>query len=189
VRDVNDSKDSKDSKDSGSSSARAPAPASSAPSASARWWIWGLPLAFVVHDGEEALVAVRAGELRSLAAPLTVSQALAAICFELALFWLLAVLAAWSARPGWPMRLFGVALGGYTLHGLGHLAAGLAGRGYAFGVVTALPAVVVYGCLALYRLRAEGLLSPRELGACLGASAVLGGPFILLAHLVGKALA
>jgi hypothetical protein len=165
------------------------APVPGAPlSASARWWIWGLPIAFIVHDAEEVLVTVRAGELRSIGEPLTVSQALASIFFELALFWLVSVLAVWSARPGWRMRFFGLALAGYTLHGLVHLVGGLFGRGYVFGAATALPAVLTFGCLAMYRLWVDGLLSIKELLGCLAASAVLGGPFLMLVHQVGRAI-
>jgi hypothetical protein len=157
-------------------------------STSARWWIWGLPIAFIVHDGEEVIATLRDGELQSIGAPLTVSQALAGILFELALLWLVSVLAVWSGRPGWPMRIFAVALCGYTLHGVVHVVAGVVGTGYVFGATTALPAVVVYGCLALYRLHADKLLSRREILGALLVSAVLGGPFIYLVHVVGRVI-
>ena len=153
-----------------------------------RAWIWGFPLAFLVHDGEEALAILRAGELRSLGAPLSVTQGLAAIVFELALFWLAAVLAVWSGRPGWPMRVFGTLLAGYTLHGFVHLAAALALPGYVFGAITALPAVIVYGVLALYRMHADRMLTRRELATGVIASALLGGPFLYVVHAIGKVL-
>jgi hypothetical protein len=153
-----------------------------------RAWIWGFSLAFIVHDGEEVIATLRAGELKSFGAPLTISQGLAAILFELGLFWLISVLAVWSGRRGWPMRVFGLLLAGYTLHGFVHLAAALVSNGYVFGAITALPAVIVYGCLALYRLHADGLLTRREVAASFAASAVLGPPFLYLVHTIGRVI-
>ena len=153
---------------------------------SSRIWIWSFPLAFIVHDGEEAIATVQAGQLKSFGAPLTVSQGLAAICFELALFWSISVIAVWSGGRGWPMRIFGALLTGYTLHGAVHLAAAFVTTGYAFGAITALPAVTAYGCLALYRLHADRLLTRRDIAGGGLASALLGLPFIFLVHEIGK---
>jgi hypothetical protein len=77
-------------------------------------------------------------------------------------------------------------LGGWTLHGLVHLATGMSGDGYAFGVVTALPAAVVYGVLTLWRMYADRMLTRAGMLLALGGGAVVAPPLILLAHLFGR---
>lgn len=57
----------------------------------------------------------------------------------------MSVIAVWSGGHGWPIRIFGTLLTGYTLHGSVHLAAALVTPGHAFGAITALPAVTAYG--------------------------------------------
>ncbi|MFI5960272.1 HXXEE domain-containing protein [Cryptosporangium sp. NPDC051539] len=151
---------------------------------SARWWIWGLLAAFVAHDGEEAIAIVRQhGLFMGDDRILTVTQGLAAILFEFGLYWAAVVAAVWTARPGWAVRLFGLLLAGWTLHGVGHLGSAIAqGGGYGFGSLTAFPCCVVYGILAFWRLRADGLLSRRELLAVVVLGLPASAPLLLGAH-------
>jgi hypothetical protein len=156
----------------------------------ARWWIWGLPISFLVHDGEEAIFIVNEGGLfRDGELILTTSQALAAMGLELTGLSLLALAAARAARPGWAVRAFTVMLAAWTLHGLAHLASGVAADGYALGVVTAVPACLAYGVLALHRLLADGLIDQRWLIGALVGGAALAPPLLMLVHAFGRLVA
>jgi len=55
-----------------------------------------------------------------------------------------------------------------------------------FGAITALPAVIIYGCLALYRLSADELLSRRDVVTGFAVSAAFGPPFLYLVHGIGR---
>src|SRR5262249_14434295 len=155
-------------------------------SASTRRWMWGFLAAFAVHDGEEALVIIRHGGMRAYGHWESTSQSLAGILFEFALGWVLVLLATRTARPGWAVRALAILLGGWTLYGLVHLATGITGDGYTFGVVTALPAAVVYGLLTLWRMYADRLLTRAEILLAFGGGAVVAAPLILIAHLFGR---
>lgn len=161
--------------------------------APARTWAWGFLLAFLVHDGEE-LVAIWSGGgsvfLGRTESPL---QCAAGILAEGTLGWVLILLATRPQAPPWRIRAFSILLAGFALHGLAHLAAAAAVRGYAasyvFGAVTALPACVVYGAFALHRLRSSGLLDRRWLTIALVAGLPASLPLIPLAHAWGWLIA
>ncbi|MFJ2811022.1 HXXEE domain-containing protein [Kitasatospora sp. NPDC087271] len=137
----------------------------------ARWWIWGLPLSFAVHDGEEAVAIVLDGGLDQGGIRFTVAQSLTAILAEFAVVWALTLFADRALRAGhtgrtgpggWALDAYAALLGGWTLHGLHHIYLGLSGSGYPLGVITALPAVVLYGALTYAALLRAGLLDRRR---------------------------
>lgn len=168
-----------------------PSAATARPQASRReilWWIWAFPLAFVVHDGEEALSIVLQGGYREgeQTASLSVTQALAGIGFELTAVVVLALLVSYGRWPGW---LFGVYVGviaGWTLHGVGHLLAGAAAPSYVMGVVTALPACVAHGSLTLARFYRAGLLGGRRLIGSGVLGVFISVMAVELAHVYGR---
>lgn len=157
-------------------------------STAARLWAWGWIPSFLIHDGEEAVYIVRHGGLKEFGVFQTTTQCLGGMMFELMIGWLAIVAATRSARPGWTMRIFGALLFGWTLHGVVHLIDAVSGSAYAFGEVTAVPAVVAYGALALGRLYADGLLERRWLPATAIAGAVLGFVLVYGAHQYGSLL-
>jgi hypothetical protein len=174
-------------------SAVAPSPASASAdvraSASTRWWIWGFLAAFAIHDGEEAWYAVQRGGYYAFGRWETAAQTLAGIVFEFTLLWIVVVIAARAARPGWAVRIFAIVLGGWFLHGFFHLASGVASGGYAFGVVTALPCCLAYGAFAYARLYADRLLGPGWIAVTLVAGGIVALPLIVAAHLFGRLVA
>jgi hypothetical protein len=153
----------------------------------ARAWMWGLFASFLANDGEEAAhIVLRGGLYQGERLDLTVSQALSGMLFLLTVGWLVVLGAVRDTRPGWPVWICAGLIAGDTLHGVWHLVTGLRGDGYAMGVITALPACVVYGVLALRRLYGDGLLTRRTLPLCVLGGLVTAGPLVLLAHLFGR---
>ena len=155
----------------------------------ARRWMWGFLLAFLVHDGEEALSIIRSGGLQALGRWETPAQSLAGVTLELTLGWVLLLFAAHAARPNWATWSFAVLIGGWTVHGLVHLGSGILASGYTLGVVTAVPACVVYGAVTLQRMVADQLLSRRAGALCLIAGAPGAALLIVAAHLFGRLVA
>lgn len=149
--------------------------------------LWLLPAAFVVHDAEEyATMAgwmARNGDrlhplLRNLFGDGEAAMA--------ALFLLLVAGTAWATlgrgRAG--LLVYATLLGGFFVHGFGHLGQALLFGGYTPGVATAA-LVVIPASLFLYaRLR----LDRRALLLAGAAGALLVVPGILLAWSIGRAL-
>jgi hypothetical protein len=151
-----------------------------------RLWVWGWILSFLIHDGEEALYIVRHGGFKEFGVFQTVSQNLIGMMFELAVGWLAILAATRSARPGWPVRVLAVLLWGWTLHGVLHLVQSATGAGYSFGSVTALPVVVVYGCVALGHLYRDRLMQWRWIVPTAVVGAITGFALIYAAHAWGS---
>lgn len=154
-----------------------------------RRWMWGFLLAFLVHDGEEALSIIRSGGLQALGRWETPAQSLAGITLEFTLGWVLLLLAARSTRPNWTTWSFAVLIGGWTVHGLVHLGSGILVSGYTLGVVTAVPACVVYGAVTLQRMVADRLLTRRAVALCLIAGPPVAALLIVTAHMFGRLVA
>lgn len=106
--------------------------------------------------------------------------------FELTVGWLAILIATRSARPGLPVRVFAVVLWAWTLHGVLHLVQAATGEGYSFGSVTALPAVVVYGCFALGRLYQDRLVERRWIVPTAVVAAITGVALVYAAHSWGS---
>lgn len=159
------------------------------------WAIWGLPLAFLVHDGEEAAyLAARGKGVIALFTRVqtTVAESIAGITFEFIVV-LMVTLLTWqqvqrataAARPRF-VYVFAVLLAAWTFHGLVHLGGAIIERAYVMGAFTAIPACLGYGGWALYRLYRAGLVSRSWLVASpvIGIAAFV--PLLGIAHEVGR---
>ena len=153
----------------------------------------GLPLCYLVHDGEELLTYRESsrwalGRLpEGVALPAGLrehgwSQRHVNIGIGLmGLNWAGAALA--GLRSGGRSAWFQNALATWTLHGFGHLGLCLLRRGYVCGAVTA-PLVIGHGVWALRVLREEGV--PRRVSAA-GMAATL--PVLVAAHAGAEVIA
>jgi hypothetical protein len=152
--------------------------------------LWLLPAAFVVHDAEEyatmaAWLARNGGRLPPLLRTLFDGGEAAMLAAMAALFLLLVAGTAWAAfgrgRAG--LLVYATLLGGFFVHGFGHLGQALLFGGYTPGVATA-SLVVIPASLFLYaRLR----LDRRRLLLTGAAGALLVVPGTLLAWSIGRA--
>jgi hypothetical protein len=168
-------------------------------------FVWLLPLAFVVHDGEEVLTMAswirgnavlleRIASANSLVAyaiahlPTHWSEVAGAAAFELLLLLAASALLAVQKRKGLGLFLYTAMLGGFTLHVLTHLLQAVWFGGYTPGVVTAL-VVIPPASFVLYKHlhRVMGLaLSAALINALAGGLLLL--PVVLVAHQVGRSL-
>jgi len=162
------------------------------------WALWGLPLAFLVHDGEEAIyLAARGYGVTALftGAQTTVAESLAAMGVELTLI----VVVTWLAwrqtnrRPTATARsgatyVFAVLLAAWTMHGLIHLGGAAFAGGYAMGAITAIPACLGYGGWALSQLYRLGLVGRTWLAAAPVLGIVAFVPLLGIAHELGRLL-
>jgi hypothetical protein len=168
-------------------------------------FVWLLPLAFVVHDGEEVLTMAswirgnaalleRIASANSIAAyaianlPTHWSEVAGAAAFELLLLLAASVLLAVQKRKGLGLFLYTAMLGGFTLHVLTHLLQAVWFGGYTPGVVTALVVIPPYSFVLYKHLhRVMGLaLTTALLNALAGGLLLL--PVVLTAHQVGRSL-
>jgi uncharacterized protein with HXXEE motif len=173
--------------------------------ASLRSAVWLLPLAFVIHDGEEVLTMPRwiAGHralletiahTRPLARrivanlPTTTAQVALAVAVELAVFLAATGLVARDPRPGFALFFYAAVLGAFTAHALTHLGQTLLLRAYTPGVVTAVLVVPPAGACIYKRLFEAGLLSRRSALVSAAAGVVGMVPVLLTAHFVGRVL-
>lgn len=171
--------------------------------ASLRAAVWLLPLAFVIHDGEEILTMPRwIAEHRPLLEriahtgtparrvvdnlPTTTAQVAIAVAVELAVLLLATVLFSRGPRPGFALYLYAAALGVFTAHSLTHLGQTLLLGAYTPGVVTAVLIVPAAGVYLYKHLFEAGLLTRRSawLSGLAGAVGIV--PLLLTAHLVGR---
>jgi hypothetical protein len=168
-------------------------------------FVWLLPIAFILHDGEEVLTMaswIRDNRplLEELAAsnsvvsyavanlPLHWTEVAGAAGFELLLLLAATAFMAVQKRKGVGLFLYTAMLGGFTLHVVTHLLQALWFGGYTPGLVTAL-IVIPPASLVIYRRlhRATGLtLSAALLNALVGGLLLL--PVVLAAHQVGRAI-
>lgn len=145
--------------------------------------VWGLPLAWTLHDIEELLAfVIQSGALREgLRVPdwvpdgvteqidqLTVLQESLAIA-------VVGLGVAAATVLGWRSRgrnlLFQAAVLGFGIHGIAHLAQAVAVGGYIPGLVMSVLLVVPYGFWATWRLHRAGLL-PRRRGTVAAAAGI-----------------
>ena len=164
---------------------------------------WLLPLAFVIHDGEEILTMPRwIAEHRPLLEriahtgaparrvvdnlPTTTAQVAVAVAVELAVLLLATVLFSRGPRPGPALYFYAAALGVFTAHSLTHLGQTLLLGAYTPGVVTAVLIVPAAGVYLYQRLFEAGLLSRRSAWLSGFAGAVGIVPLLLTAHRLGK---
>ena len=164
---------------------------------------WLLPLAFVIHDGEEILTMPRwIAEHRPLLEriahtgaparrvvdnlPTTTAQVAVAVAVELAVLLLATVLFSRGPRPGPALYFYAAALGVFTAHSLTHLGQTLLLGAYTPGVVTAVLIVPAAGVYLYKRLFEAGLLSRRSAWLSGFAGAVGIVPLLLTAHRLGK---
>ena len=164
---------------------------------------WLLPVAFVIHDGEEILTMPRwIAEHRPLLEriahtgaparrvvdnlPTTTAQVAVAVAVELAVLLLATVLFSRGPRPGPALYFYAAALGVFTAHSLTHLGQTLLLGAYTPGVVTAVLIVPAAGVYLYKRLFEAGLLSRRSAWLSGFAGAVGIVPLLLTAHRLGK---
>ena len=171
--------------------------------ASLRAAVWLLPLAFVIHDGEEILtmpgwIAEHRPLLERIARtgaparrvvdnlPTTTAQMAVAVAVLLALLLLATVLFSRGPRPGFALYLYAAALGVFTAHSLTHLGQTLLLGVYTPGVVTAVLIAPAAGVYLYKHLFEAGLLTRRSawLSGLAGAVGIV--PLLLTAHLVGR---
>ena len=165
--------------------------------------VWLLPLAFVIHDGEEILTMPRwIADHRPLLEriahtgaparrvvdnlPTTTAQVAVAVAVELAVLLLATVLFSRGVRPGLAAYFYAAALGVFTAHSLTHLGQTLLLAAYTPGVVTAVLIVPAAGVYLYRRLFEAGLLSRKSawLSGVAGAVGIV--PLLLTAHRIGK---
>lgn len=168
-------------------------------------FVWLLPLAFIIHDGEEVLTMAswigshaallqKIASVNSLAAyaithlPTRWSEVAGAACFELLLIVAATALLAHQKQKGAGLFLYTAMLGGFTLHVLTHLLQAVWFGGYTPGVVTALLFIPPASYIIYKHLhRAAGLtFSAALLNALAGGLLLL--PVVLTAHQVGRSL-
>jgi Protein of unknown function with HXXEE motif len=94
-----------------------------------------------------------------------------------------------STPVGGEVRLLQVALGGFAVHGAGHLASAAAVRGYTPGVLTTPLVVLPYSVWAWRTLRASGLTAePLRLARLSAEGAVLAALLVISGQLLGRRL-
>ncbi len=112
----------------------------------------------------------------------------AAVAFVFAASCYPSYLAARSPVPGARIGFSNTMLSIRLLNTLLHLLQTLALRSYTLGVVTALLVSLPYSLYVFHRLRAENLVTARDLYRALGLGVVLHTPVVLGAQMAGGAL-
>jgi hypothetical protein len=166
--------------------------------------LWLLPLAFLLHDGEELLTMPRwlaahraplaeLGAHAPLVRELTASLATTPVQVGIAiasLGALFVLFTAMAARPGrrrfWYFGYLAL-LGGFTLHALTHLAQALLFGGYVPGLVGAMVVIPPTSGYLYSRLFRAGL-QPRSAMIAAGLGLALLVPAALAAHALGRLL-
>ena len=164
--------------------------------------LWLLPLAFVVHDAEELAImpawlsehrAALSGLLQGMPAMgdgsllLHLDTGGIALAMGAILLLFVAVTAA-AVSSAYKIALYAYALvlGGFFVHGFGHIGQALVWRGYTPGVVTALLVVIPASVFLYARLWRSRMLGPAESVLLTAAGAALVVPAILLALSIGR---
>lgn len=158
---------------------------------------WLLPASFLLHDLEElpglhAWLAARLPPnvqiwLASLLPHSPLDTALAMACLLLLFVW---ITAGYSQQPHsrWAWA-YATLLGGFGLHGLGHLAQALAATAYMPGLITALLLVLPISVWLARRLLGHALLSGQQLLLGTLGGALLFLPTLLACLWLGRRLA
>ncbi len=163
---------------------------------SVRTLIWGFWVAFLIHDVEE-VVTVEAFARQHLAllpkpllglVPDSTAQFAASVAIVLVLWAVVCGLAASAPHPGWQMQLFAMGVAALLLNVLTHVGQAGVWRSYAPGVFGAVLVALPYGLYAVYRLRAERLVTAKDLAWAFGLAAVLTVPLIVGVLALGKLL-
>lgn len=164
--------------------------------------VWLLPLAFVVHDSEELLtmpgwMAAHPGLIEGLlqklgvTAPVGLGTGAIATALLVLLLLFVAVTAAASspALRGAAIYPYCVILGGFLVHGFGHLGQAVLLGSYVPGLVTALLVVIPASLFLFACLLASRTIGKKQAAALTFGGAVLFLPGILLAISIGLRLA
>jgi hypothetical protein len=166
--------------------------------------LWLLPLGFVVHDAEElatmpAWLAAHADTVsRLLPRWLGLSEASLILAMDRvqllaamgAILLLLTGITFWASlsRSRMALHVYGLMLGGFFLHGFGHLGQALLLRTYTPGVITAALVVIPVSLFVYRALRKSEALSRTAILVLAGAGVALVMPAIVLALSIGRAL-
>ncbi len=169
---------------------------------SLRQVVWLLPLAFVIHDGEEILtmpgwiarnrpVLDRIAEAGALARRVvenlasTTSAVTAAVLAELTVILLVTFLAQRRLHRGPAMYAYAAMLGVFFLHSVTHVGSAIVLRSYTPGVVSAILVVPPASIYVYRRLLSAGLLTRRSAAWSAAAGAALVVPAVVAAHYFG----
>lgn len=162
-------------------------------------WLWLLPLAFAIHDGEEVwtvagwaqshqMPMMRLADTNGLArwlvelAPVTTRAAAIVASIEL----LVIVVATWwlarEPRRGWRAAVYAALLGVFVAHALSHVALStLIFPGYTPGIVTAVSIIPMSGGAIYRRLFECRLIAPAHAALATVVGAMVFVPLFLLA--------
>lgn len=156
------------------------------------------PAVFLVHDLEEILTMeqfwlanrdrIPIPEFIKDRIAVNTGQMEAAVAFVFAASCYTSYLATRSPKTKARVGLFNVMVSVRLLNGLFHLSQTLAIRGYTPGVATALLVSLPYSVYILHRLRAEELVTTRDLYRSIGLGVLLHTPLVLGAQTLGRML-
>jgi hypothetical protein len=167
--------------------------------------IWLLPLAFIVHDGEEIVtmpgwIARNRSVLDRIAStdPLarhvvenlatTTSAVTAAVLAELAVILLVTFVAQRRPHIAAAMYAYAAILGVFFLHSLTHAGSAIIMRSYTPGVISAVLVIPPASIYVYRRLFSAGLLTWRSAALTAAAGAALGVPTAVAAHYFGSSV-
>ena len=165
--------------------------------------VWVLPLAFVIHDGEEILtipgwIARHRSLLDRIADTGTLARRVVenlassrsavtgAVLAELAVILLVTFVAQQWPRNRPTMYAYAAILGGFFLHSLTHVGSAIILRSYTPGVISAILVIPPASIYVYRRLFSAGLLTWRSaaLSAAVGVALVV--PAVVAAHYFGR---
>jgi Protein of unknown function with HXXEE motif len=167
--------------------------------------LWLLPLAFIVHDGEEILtipgwIARNRSVLDRFAStdPLarrivenlaaTTGAVTGAVLAELVVVLLATFAAQRRLHIGPALYAYTAVLGVFFLHSLTHVGLAATMRGYTPGVISAILVIPPVSIVVYRRLFSAGLLTWRSATLSAAAGAVLVVPAVVAAHYFGRSL-
>ncbi len=165
--------------------------------------VWLLPLAFVIHDGEEILtmprwIAEHRDLLDRIAAaypatravisnfPTTTGAVARAVLVEFAIILVATLLVHRRPHPGLATNVYAAILGVLFLHVISHVASAVALGGYTPGVVTALLVIPPASIYLYRRLFDASLLTRRSAVLSAGAGVALVLTAIVCVHFIGR---
>jgi hypothetical protein len=167
--------------------------------------VWLLPIAFVIHDGEEVLtmprwIAQHRPELERIAQlgtfarrliedlPDTTGSVFFAASLELIGLTIATALVARAPRRTWAMWVYAGLLGIFVAHSLTHvLLSAIVFGGYTPGLISAVLVIPPAGYVVYRRLFTAGLLTPTRAAAAALIAAVAFAPlFVLILEVAGK---
>jgi hypothetical protein len=157
------------------------------------WWVWTLPLVFMVHDGEEIITMTTflrshadrlPAQLLKIAANST-GQFVVSVLFILALILVFCSLAKRANYLGLPMTLFTLLTATLFGNGLMHLGQAAFLRDYTPGVITA-PFLILFTIFALRSFWKNGFITRRSLLPMLLGGFFLQFPLIVVGLTFGR---